>query len=46
MASRMLQKLAKDDVMRVTLLSIEKVELDRSDELHHAHDVGLQERPP
>lgn len=43
MASDMLRKLAKDDAARVTLLSLEKAQLDQSDLIYQARKEGIQE---
>lgn len=42
MASTTLQKLAEDDAARVTLLSIEKAELDRESQLYYAKQKGIE----
>lgn len=43
MASSLLQKLAQEDAERVTLLSIEKAELDQRNLIHQAYKEGYQE---
>lgn len=42
MASSLLQKLAQEDAERVTLLSMEKAELDQRNLIHQAYKEGYQ----